>query len=258
MTANIVRTAKRLVRRLVGRPIFGRSILIYHRIAKVDFDPWNIAVTPDEFERQLIQLRSKTVLPLQEFARLHIQKKLPRNAVAITFDDGYACNALVAAPMLESFGYPATFFVVSDAIARSEEFWWDQLEFIFHAPEFDYETADTPLGQRLGEWARRPDRSAGRSRPLADFFALWRILRGLSAEERRQYLDNLRAPWDLRNRTSLDTSAHDGSRNCVRSLPTHYSRSVDTRPLIPPCPRYPQRSRNRRLSLGSRYPGGGP
>ena len=141
MTANIVRTAKRLVRRFVGRPIFGRSILLYHRIAEADFDPWNIAVTPNEFERQLFKLRSKTILPLQEFARLHRQKKLPRNAVAITFDDGYACNALVAAPMLKSFGYPATFFVVSDAIACSEEFWWDQLEAIFHAPEFEYDTA---------------------------------------------------------------------------------------------------------------------
>ena len=43
--------------------------------------------------------------------------------------------------MLESFGYPATFFIVSDAVVRREEFWWDQLECIFHAQGFDYVTA---------------------------------------------------------------------------------------------------------------------
>ena len=43
--------------------------------------------------------------------------------------------------MLKSFGYPATFFVVSDAVEKGDEFWWDQLEFIFHAPGFDYDTA---------------------------------------------------------------------------------------------------------------------
>ena len=114
MNAKVVRLAKRIAKRIIWPPIFGRSILIYHRIAHADFDPWNLAVLPDEFEGQLARMRNKTVLPLQEFVRLHVQKRLPRNAVAITFDDGYACNALVAAPILVSFGYPATFFIVSD------------------------------------------------------------------------------------------------------------------------------------------------
>ena len=75
-----------------------------YRIAHVDFDSWNPAVLPDEFEGQLARMRSKTVLPLQEFVRLHVRKGLLRNAVAITFDDRYVCNALVATPILESFG----------------------------------------------------------------------------------------------------------------------------------------------------------
>ena len=195
MSANPVRVAKRIARRIIGRPIFGRSILIYHRIANTEFDPWNIAVSPDEFERQLVKMRSKAVLPLQEFVRLHVQNKLPRDVVAITFDDGYACNALVAAPMLQSFGYPATFFVVSDAIARSEEFWWDQLQFIFQAPKFDYETAIRLLASRLGNGLAGTVRSD--SLPLA-FSTLWEFLRGFSAEERLQYLDDLRGQMRLR------------------------------------------------------------
>ena len=193
MKIPFIRVAKRIARRIIGRPIVGRSILVYHRVTRVDFDPWNLAVTPPEFERQLRRLRSKTVLPLREFARLHIENRLPRNAVAITFDDGYACNALVAAPMLASFGFPATFFVVSDAIARTEEFWWDELELIFNARGFDYQAATRLLPDHTKTgYAVLPDK-----RPLTPFFAMWALLRDLPAERRRNYFDQLRDLMDL-------------------------------------------------------------
>jgi peptidoglycan/xylan/chitin deacetylase (PgdA/CDA1 family) len=188
MRTNFVRVAKRLVRRVIGRPILGRSILLYHRVAKADIDPWNLAVAPDEFERQLAGLRKKEVFPLRQFVRLHSQKKLPRNAVAITFDDGYACNALVAAPILVSFGYPATFFVVSDAIIHAEEFWWDQLEWIFHAPGFDYQTAMRLLTARSLNGSDAISNCA----PHAAFLELWDLVRRLSTPERRRYLNDLR------------------------------------------------------------------
>jgi peptidoglycan/xylan/chitin deacetylase (PgdA/CDA1 family) len=196
MPARFVGFAKRIAKRIIGPLNFGDSILLYHRIATADFDPWNLAVLPDEFEHQLARMRGKRVLPLQEFAKLHSQRRLPRNAVAITFDDGYACNSLVAAPMLESFGYPATFFVVSDAIARPEEFWWDQLEFIFHAPGFDYETAVRLLAGRLanGYGAARHQHSALHG----TFLGLWARLRHLSTQERRRYLDDLRDHMGLK------------------------------------------------------------
>ena len=50
MNANVVRFAKRIAKRIIKPPICGRSILIYHRIAHADFDPWNLAVLPEEFE----------------------------------------------------------------------------------------------------------------------------------------------------------------------------------------------------------------
>jgi peptidoglycan/xylan/chitin deacetylase (PgdA/CDA1 family) len=199
ITAIIPKVAKRIARRIIGRPLLGRSILIYHRIAKSDFDPWNIAVLPDEFERQLVSLRRKTVLPLQEFVKLHIAKKLPPNSVAITFDDGYACNALVAAPMLASFGYPATFFIVSDAMARPDEFWWDQLEAIFHSPEFDYGVATHLLARfsvhGVGVTKQRNDV------PLNRFLTIWDFVRRLSTTERHKYLDELRQRLRLKKET---------------------------------------------------------
>ena len=184
MRSYLIRVAKRIARRIIGRPILGKSILVYHRVARANFDPWNLAVKPEEFEQQLTRLRKKTVLPLSEFVSLHTRNNLPRDALAITFDDGYACNALVAAPMLESFGYPATFFVVSDAIARPEEFWWDQLEFIFHAQGFNYETA-TRLLANYAMNGLRVDVRRGEP-PLAAFLGLWRLLHHLSTNERRR------------------------------------------------------------------------
>ena len=196
MRSYLIRVAKRIARRIIGRPILGKSILVYHRVARANFDPWNLAVKPEEFEQQLTRLRKKTVLPLSEFVSLHTRNNLPRDALAITFDDGYACNALVAAPMLESFGYPATFFVVSDAIARPEEFWWDQLEFIFHAQGFNYETA-TRLLANYAMNGLRVDVRRGEP-PLAAFLGLWRLLHHLSTNERRRYLDELRGGMGLK------------------------------------------------------------
>jgi peptidoglycan/xylan/chitin deacetylase (PgdA/CDA1 family) len=188
---------KLLARRIVGQPILGRSILLYHRIADEKFDPFNLAVSPEEFYRQLSKLRRKTVFPLTEFARLHTQRKLPRDAVAITFDDGYACNTLVAAPMLRSFGYPATFFVVADAIKRDEEFWWDQLEVIVHAPDFNWHAAVRLLCNRLGNGLSNivPEDS----RPLTNYLALWKLVHGLSTDGRRLFIDELRQDMDLKD-----------------------------------------------------------
>jgi peptidoglycan/xylan/chitin deacetylase (PgdA/CDA1 family) len=117
-------TARRL-RTHPGVPL----ILMYHRIAAAKADPWGLAVSPASFDEQLELLNQRwQVLPLGEFNRLHRCKQLPANAVAITFDDGYACNALAAAPILERHGLPATIFLTTGLISSEEEFWWDALE----------------------------------------------------------------------------------------------------------------------------------
>jgi peptidoglycan/xylan/chitin deacetylase (PgdA/CDA1 family) len=101
---------------------------MYHRIAKADYDPWGMAVSPDHFDEQLAALkRERDVMPLAEFGTLLAAGKLPKRAVAITFDDGYACNARVAAPILHAYNLPATFFLTTGAVGGEREFWWDEL-----------------------------------------------------------------------------------------------------------------------------------
>jgi len=49
-------------------------------------------------------------------------------AVAITFDDGYADNALEAVPIMDEVGIPATFFISTGNIDTKSEYWWMTLK----------------------------------------------------------------------------------------------------------------------------------
>ena len=49
-------------------------------------------------------------------------------SVVITFDDGYRDNLLVAKPILEEHGLPATVFVTTGYVGSNRDFWWDELE----------------------------------------------------------------------------------------------------------------------------------
>jgi peptidoglycan/xylan/chitin deacetylase (PgdA/CDA1 family) len=90
------------------------SVLIYHRVL-----PQPDPLLPDEvdatrFERQVRVLkRYFNLLPLQEAVEALKAQRLPPRAAAITFDDGYADNLTVAAPILARHGVPATVFVAT-------------------------------------------------------------------------------------------------------------------------------------------------
>ena len=58
------------------------------------------------------------VLPLPEAVERLGAGRLPSRAACITFDDGYANNHELAAPLLERAGLPASFFIAGDAVDR--------------------------------------------------------------------------------------------------------------------------------------------
>ena len=97
-------------------------ILMYHRVADVAHDPFELAVHPDNFSAHVEYLsRLRSGVPLED-----VRKPSAAGTVAVTFDDGYADNATVAAPMLESAGIPATWFVTTGMLGQ-QRFWWDRL-----------------------------------------------------------------------------------------------------------------------------------
>jgi len=90
------------------------TILIFHRVLP-QHDPLN----PDEpsaqeFERRMQWVRAWfNVLPLSDAAQRLADGTLPPRALTITFDDGYADNREVAAPILHRLGLMATFFIAT-------------------------------------------------------------------------------------------------------------------------------------------------
>jgi peptidoglycan/xylan/chitin deacetylase (PgdA/CDA1 family) len=113
--------ARRLVARtlaLVQSPPRERAlrILTYHRVN--DHHPGDrMTVHPLAFQRQMehIAESGRTVLPLDAgVARLRGEgPPLPPRALCLTFDDGYHDNFEHAAPILESFGFKATIYLVT-------------------------------------------------------------------------------------------------------------------------------------------------
>jgi peptidoglycan/xylan/chitin deacetylase (PgdA/CDA1 family) len=118
---------KRVVRALrsIGpKPV----ILMYHRVAEPEIDPWGLAVSAAHFDEHMALLRaSRTVMPLAELVDCYKCNVLPRNSVAITFDDGYADNLANAKPILGRYGLPATLFLATGTVGSRTEYWWDEL-----------------------------------------------------------------------------------------------------------------------------------
>lgn len=90
-------------------------ILMFHRVLP-EFDP----LRPGEETRytfvEKLRLLKKhfNVLPLEQAVLEMRQGKLIRNAVCITFDDGYADNMEIALPILQEAKMHATFFITTD------------------------------------------------------------------------------------------------------------------------------------------------
>ena len=101
---------------------------MYHRVADQPIDPWGNAVSPAHFKEHLeVLVRTRRPLALPDFVRNVVAGTLPANAVALTFDDGYADNLVAAKPRLAAAGVPATVFLATGYLGRTGEFWWDEL-----------------------------------------------------------------------------------------------------------------------------------
>ncbi len=126
------------------------AVLMYHRIANLQTDPWGLAVKPQNVEQHLQVLKKNyNVIPISELViQLH-NKKINTNSVCITFDDAYTDNYLYAKPLLQQYKLPVTFFVPTLYINRQELYWWDELANILLTPQ----ALPTTLSIRLGnEW----------------------------------------------------------------------------------------------------------
>ena len=90
------------------------SVLIFHRVLR-ERDPLFPSVPiASDFDALLRHIKSRfNVLPLGEAVTRLYGETLPPRALSITFDDGYADNVDVAAPLLRAHGLTATIFIAT-------------------------------------------------------------------------------------------------------------------------------------------------
>ncbi|HKP11993.1 MAG TPA: polysaccharide deacetylase family protein [Blastocatellia bacterium] len=194
------RVGGRLKRRLSRRAL----VLLYHRVAEADTDPWQLAVTPRHFAEHLQVLRSLgRPASLQQLSSGLREGRLPRRAIVVTFDDGYADNLLNAKPLLEAHDVPATVFVATGYSHADREFWWDELDRLFlqpgalpralrlnvrgHGHDWQLEAVadyDDALYRRHLSW-RVWQKDAPTSRH-AIYRSLWELMHPMSDDERQE------------------------------------------------------------------------
>jgi len=102
-------------------------VLMYHRVAPDAAGPLaHLTVPPDRFAWQMARLRDDGFSPqTQENVRAWLagRRALPRKAVAVTLDDGYADNVTHAFPVLERLRIPAVTFIVTGKLGGMND--WD-------------------------------------------------------------------------------------------------------------------------------------
>ena len=162
----------------------------YHRVnPNLEIDPFEMAVTPDNFVAQLEAVR-KIGRPMRlcQFASLLKEGNFPDRAIVVTFDDGYVDNFLYAKPLLESYSVPATIFVTSGHVDSNDQFWWDELsQLLLRAKKFPttfYLSRNTTTGQL--HLQDRMDKRNSRCQRI------WRVIRQNEHKTRLRILKDIR------------------------------------------------------------------
>jgi peptidoglycan/xylan/chitin deacetylase (PgdA/CDA1 family) len=186
-------------------------VLMYHRIAELEIDPWSLCVTPEHFAEHLEIIKENAhPISLQQLNRDRQQGTIPPRAVAISFDDGYADNLDRAQPLLERYGIPATMFVSTGYLGAQREFWWDELARILLKPGTLPPQLSLTIGNNICEWelgtateyslleyqqdrhCRAWDAQPGSRMFL--YYSVWQVLRDLAEIDRQQALAQI-ATW---------------------------------------------------------------
>ncbi len=110
------------------------TILLYHGVtatASKGVENYTVKhVTASEFRRDMAWLKEHcTVQGMDEVVEIARNgDPLPPRAAAVTFDDGFANNHTVAAPILDELDIPATFYITAGIVNTNLMFWVDKLE----------------------------------------------------------------------------------------------------------------------------------
>ena len=103
-------------------------ILCYHRFGS---DEGKMVVSPKAFAQQMEFLKQNGFRPVRLTdlsGFLQGKRALPKRAVVITMDDGYASMYQHAYPVLKQYAFPTTVFVYTDFIGAKDALTWGQMQ----------------------------------------------------------------------------------------------------------------------------------
>ena len=181
---------KKEIMRVRRRFVPGALILMYHRVIDLPVDPYLLAVSPDNFRKQLHYIKSTSnLMTLMELYDSLKEGKLPKRAVAITFDDGYIDVLEQAYPIMKEMQVPATVYIPSGHIGSHREFWWDDLERLLLLPDTLPDTLRLKIDGENHEWNRSAIESREQFRS-----EIYTLVKPLKHDERISVLDQL-AAW---------------------------------------------------------------
>ena len=251
---NPLRRYAGVLRRYTKRNVI---ILLYHRVADVTQDPFELCVTPGNFSEHMDVLRAiGNPISLSQLNACLLNYKLPRRGILVTFDDGYSDNLYNAKPILDRYEVPATVFVAGAYVGYRGEFWWDELEKLLlrpgALPEYlEFKSNGTPFKFKLGEsamfysdeqhhqhssWNFREKNLPSERHAL--YLNLYNVLRPLPTAERSEALEIIRG-WSgctsgpreayrpmtaaevqrLRDGKLIEVGAHTNSHPVLSQLP---------------------------------------
>jgi peptidoglycan/xylan/chitin deacetylase (PgdA/CDA1 family) len=113
---------------------------------------------------------------------------MPKRGVAVTFDDGYADNYEIAAPILNHFGIPATFYLTVQSIATRIQPWFLRLR---HA------IWTTKKKKIIGLGSTHVSEIRDREERLSLMRLLSKECAALSSEEREKNIEELEKRLDV-------------------------------------------------------------
>jgi len=208
MKKRVLGKFRRTLRSLKNRFMQVSLVLMYHRVADINTDPWQLSVSPRHFSEHLEVLQKLACsLRLDRLASALIKGKIPKRSVVITFDDGYIDNLHTAKPLLERFHIPATFFLSTGCIEKNREFWWDELDRLILQPVIIPKRLSLTIQGKKYEWDLDRDlilnedpiwnNSFWRTLEKAPrirhgiYYSLWKLLKPMGDSERRDLLEEL-------------------------------------------------------------------
>ncbi len=158
--------------------------LLYHRIGRLDHDPFEVAVTPEHFAEHVEVIAALRPLSLSAATGEIESGAVAPGGVVVTFDDGYLDNLTQASVVLARRGVPATVFITTGVTGTRRAFWWEELATLFLgsreiAGPLRLETGGSVLELDLGS-------------PLGALWKAWAWLRRRPAAEIERLLGEIR------------------------------------------------------------------